>query len=359
MTKFRYFIALIAGVCAPIAALAQSFFSGPLFYTPGFDFTTGFTNNATGYYLSQAYVPSPPQPTVGQGYYVRVRMEGIASPSVGRLMAVHFIPPSGTTILVDPVNAPVLCTYRAMSGTGNFVNFTNQPITDLSFGANLRIFGCPQPSAAGNPYPIVSVPGGTAFQISRRDPQNPAAQLWSLGSQAGYEFYIPVVSNRIMSGFLNADRAFAPIRSIQGDGLDPWTNPYVALLVSAAAGSPVSDMSVERQLPPPPPPSGRVGTSILCRNNGPAVAVNATCGASGVPSNANNVNVVCSPQIPVASLAVGGIISCGVIMDRFIGVGDIVGVASSGNADSNLANNSVTISISGGLTEVIMRTGFE
>jgi len=357
MTKLRRSVALIAGVCAPIAALAQSFFSGPLFYTPGFDFTTGFTSNATGYYLSQAYVPSPPQPTVGQGYYVRVRMEGIAAPSVGRLMAVHFIPPSGTTILVDPVNAPVLCTYRAMSGTGNFVNFTNQPITDVSFGANLRIFGCPQPSGSGNPYPIVGVPGGTAFQIPRRDPQNPAAQLWSLGSQAGYEFYIPVVSNRIMSGFLNADRAFAPIRSIQGDGLDPWTNPYVALLVSAGAGSAVSDMSAERQFTPPPP--GLVGASVVCRNNGPAVAVNANCGASAVPSNASNVTVVCSPQVPVASLAVGGTISCGVSMNRFIGVGDIVGVASSGNADSNFANNSVTITISGGLDDIILRSGFE
>ncbi len=359
MSKFRASMAVAIGLFAPLAALAQSFFSGPLTYTPGYDFTTGFTTNATGYYLSQAYVPSPPQPTVGQGYYVRVRMEGIASPSVGRLMAVHFIPPTGTTILVDPANAPVLCTYRAMSGTGNFVNFNNQPITDVSFGANLRVFGCPQPSAAGDPYPIVSVPGGTAYQIPRRDPQNLSAQLWPLGSQAGYEFYIPVVSNRIMSGFLSVDRAYAPIRSIQGDGLDPWTNPYIALLVSATAGSPVSDMSVERQIPPPPPPIGRVGTSILCRNNGPAVAVNATCGASGVPSNASNVLVVCSPQIPVASLAVGGTISCGVIMDRFIGVGDIVGVASSGNSDSNLANNSVTITISGGLTEVIMRNGFE
>lgn len=359
MTKLRQSIALIAGVCAPIAALAQSFFSGPLFYTPGFDFTTGFTPNATGYYLSQAYVPSPPQPVVGQGYYVRVRMEGIASPSVGRLMAVHFIPPAGTSILVDPVNAPVQCTYRAMSGTGNFVNFTNQPITDLSFGANLRVFGCPQPTAGGNPYPIVSVPGGTAFQIPRRDPQNPSAQLWSLGSQAGYEFYIPVVSNRIMGGILSNDRAYAPIRSIQGDGLDPWTNPYVALLVSAGAGSAVSDMSVVQQLPPPPPPIGRVGTNIICRNNGPAIAVNAYCGFGSLPSTASNISVTCNQTVPAASLAVGGTISCGVIMDRFIGVGNIVGVSSSSNADSNLANNSVTIAISGGLTEVIMLTGFE
>ncbi len=234
MTKLRCSIALITGFCAPIAALAQSFLSGPLTYTPGYDFNFGYTKTATGYYLSQAYVPNPPQPTVGQGYYVRVRMEGIASPSQGRLMAVHFIPPAGTSILVAPVNAPVLCTYRAMSGTGNFVSFTNNPFTDFSFNGNLRVFGCPQPSAAGNPFPIVSVPGGTAFQIPRRDPQNPTAQLWPLGSQAGYEFYIPVVSNRIMSGSLPADRAFAPIRSIQGDGLDPWTYPYVALLVSAS-----------------------------------------------------------------------------------------------------------------------------
>ncbi len=349
--------ALLLSPLAP--AQTAQWLAGPLFYTPAVDFTTGYSPNGTGYFVSQAYIPSPPQPTVGQGFYVRITMSGIVSPAVGRLMAVHFVPPTGTSVLVDPVNAPVLCFYRPMNGSGTYVNFTNQPVTDLSFGGNLRVFGCPQPTAGGTPYPIVSVPGGTAFQFPRRDPQNPNAPLWPMGSQASYEFYLPVVSNRTMGGFLQADRFIAPIRAIQGDGVDPWTYPYVALLVGAGAGSVVADLAASLQVPPPPPPAGRAGISLRCTNNGPNTASNVNCNFSNVPLTATNVSVSCNPASSVASLAVGASIFCFISMDRFFGSAGVTGVVSSANNDPNLGNNTVQLNISGGLFDDIFGTGFE
>jgi hypothetical protein len=90
----------------PVAAQQVQWLAGPLFYTPATDFVTGFNPNGTGYFLSQATIASPPQPTVGQGFYTRITMAGIASPAAGRLMAVQFVPPAGASVLVDPVNAP-------------------------------------------------------------------------------------------------------------------------------------------------------------------------------------------------------------------------------------------------------------
>lgn len=348
----------LAATSTSAAAQAVQWLAGPLFYTPAIDFTTGYAANGTGYFLSQAYIASPPQPTVGQGFYVRVTMSGIVSPSVGRLMAVQFVPPAGTSVLVDPVNAPVQCFYRAMDGSGSYVNFTNQAITDQSFGASLRIAGCPQP-AAGTPYPIVSVPGGTAFQFPRRDPQNAGASAWPMGSQASYEFYIPLVSNRTMGGFLEGDRFIAPIRAIQGDGIDPWTYPWVALLVGAGAGSVAADLAAAQQTPPPPPPSGRAGNSLRCTNNGPNVATNVTCNFSNVPASATNVSVTCNPASSVASLAVGASITCSIAMDRFFGSFNVTGVVSSANNDTNLGNNTVPLNVTGGLFDAIHASGFE
>lgn len=354
-------IASTAALCLsslPAAAQSVQWLAGPLTYTPAIDFVTGYTPNGTGYYLSQATIASPPQPVVGQGFYTRITMAGIASPAVGRLMAVQFVPPSGASVLVDPVNAPVRCFYRAMDGSGNYVEFTNAVITDRSFGANLRITGCPQPSG-GTPFPIVSVPGGTAFQFPRRDPQNPNAPLWPMGSQASYEFYIPLVANRTMSGYLEADRLIAPIRAIQGDGIDPWTYPYVSLLVGAGAGSVVADLAAAPALPPPPPPPGRAGTSVRCTNNGPNTASNVSCGFTNVPATATNVAVNCTPAATVATLAVGASINCSINMDRFFGVATVTGVVSSANNDPNLGNNTVSLNVSGGLSDAIHADGFE
>lgn len=355
----RLLLAASLTVSADAAAQAASYFDGPLVYTPAVDFVTGYMPNGTGYYLSQAYIPSPPQPTVGQGFYVRVTMSGIASPAAGRLMALHFIPPAGTTILVDPVNAPVVCTYRAMNGTGSYANFTSTPIVDQSFGANLRIFGCPQPAAGGTPYPVSAVPGGNAYRLDRRDPQNPNAPLWPLGSQASYQIYIPLVAQRTMNGFAEGDRAYAPIRSIQGDGIDPWTFPYVALLVAAAPGSVAADVAASEFFPPPPPPPGRTSTTIRCTNNGPNPATNVTCGFTNLPPQLTNPTTNCSQSMPIASLAVGASVVCSVVGDAFFGNATVTGVAASANADGNLGNNSVTLNLSGRLIDPVFNSGFE
>ena len=59
----RVLAALTALVATPLAAQVQ-WRAGPLIYTPAYDFTLGYTPNGTGYFVSQAYIPSPPQPSV-------------------------------------------------------------------------------------------------------------------------------------------------------------------------------------------------------------------------------------------------------------------------------------------------------
>ena len=355
----RVLAALTALVATPLAAQVQ-WRAGPLVYTPAYDFTLGYTPNGTGYFVSQAYIPSPPQPTVNQPFYVSLRMEGIASPSVGRLMTVGFVPPSGASVHVN-ASAPVRCFYRAMSGTGAWTEFTNAVITDVSFGANLRIAGCPQPAAGANPYAIIPVPGGNAYQLDRRDPNNPGATAWPLGSQAGYEFMIPLVANRTMSGNngIEADRFYGTVRSVQGDGLDPWAFPYLGLLVSATSATPSTDLQVSQQLPPPPPPPGRVSYTIRCTNNGPNAASNVSCGFSDVPTGLN-ATYNCSPTSPQATLASGSAIVCSVMLDKYLGFRTMSGVVSSGaTPDTNLANNTFPFTLYGGLAEVILQNGFE
>ena len=350
---------------APLPAAAQvQWRSGPLVYTPAYDFTTGYTPNGTGYFVSQAYIANPPQPTVNQRFYVSLRMVGIASPAVGRLMVVGFVPPAGASVVADP-SVPVRCFYRAMSGTGGWAEFTNTVITDISYGANLRIAGCPQPSASGEPYGYLAFPHGTAYHFDRRDPNSPGATSWPLGSQAGYEFLIPLVANRTMAGSAcggNPDDCFyGTVRAIQGDGLDPWTSPYPALplLVSAASPTPTTDLQVSQQLPPPPPPSGRVGYTIRCANNGPNAANNVSCGFADVPAGLN-ASVVCNPSSPQATLAAGAAIVCSVILDKYLGFRTMSGVVSSGTTpDNNLANNTFPFTLYGGIAEVILANGFE
>jgi hypothetical protein len=355
----RLAFAFALTAASPVAhAQSVQWLAGPLVHTPATDFVTGFTPLGTGYFLSQATIASPPQPTVGQGFYTRITMAGIAAPAAGRLMAVQFVPPAGTSVLVDPVNAPVRCFYRAMDGSGNPIEFTNAVITDRSFGASLRITGCPQPSA-GTPFPIVAVPGGTAFQFPRRDPQNVGATLWPMGSQASYEFYVPLVASRTLSGYLEGDRLIAPIRALQGDGLDPWTYPYVALLVGAGAGSVAADLAAAMHPFAPPPPANRAGVTMLCTNNGPNPASSVNCGFSNVPAEATNVAVNCSAPLPAASLAVGASIACSITMDRFFGTRMVTGVVSSANSDANLGNNSVPLSVSGRLIDPVFAAGFE
>lgn len=358
MCRLMSFLLLLT---ATLPALAQvQWRSGDLVYTPAYDFTLGYMANGTGYDVSQAYIAAPPQPTVSQPFYVALRMEGIASPAVGRLMVVGFVPPAGTTVVVN-AGTPVRCFYRAMSGTGNWVEFTSQVVTDISFGANLRIAGCPQPTTNADPYPIVPVPGGTAYHLDRRDPNSPGASSWPLGSQAGYQFLIPLVSNRTLSGNsgIAADRFYGAVRAIQGDGMDPWAFPYLGLLVSTTSPTPTTDLQVSQQLPPPPPPAGKVGYTIRCANNGPNTASNVSCGFADVPAGLN-ANVICSPTSPQATLAAGAAMICSVILDKYLGSRTMSGVVSSGvTPDSNLANNTFPFTLYGGIHEVILQNGFE
>jgi hypothetical protein len=230
-------LALAALALLPAVSSAQQYQwrSGQITYTGATDFVTGFAANGTGYFVSQRYAPTPLRPLAGEAFYVSIFMSGIVSPAAGRMMAVHFIPPAGTRVVVDP-SIPVRCFYKAMDGSGNQVEFTQQVITDNSFGANLRVFGCPQPAGGAQPFSINAIPnGGSAYLLDRRDPQRPNQPFWPMGSYAQYEFLIPLVSDRAMSGINQADRFYAPTRSIQGDGLDPWTYPYLELVAAPAA----------------------------------------------------------------------------------------------------------------------------
>ncbi len=353
------FVLMFLPALTPTLAQAQvQIRSGPLVYTSAVDFTTGFTPNGTGYFVSQAFIPSPPQPSVNQPYYVSVTMAGIASPSVGRLMAVHFIPPAGTSVVVNST-IPVRCFYGAMNGQGSRVEFTNNVVTDNSFNANLRVFGCPQP-VTGTPYQIVQLPNnnGTAYLLDRRDPLRPGQIPWPMGSQASYEFQIPVISNRTMDGFSTPDRFYAAVQSIQGDGVDPWAYPFLSLLVSPGSGGNIADMEAGLFGAPPPPPPNRAGVTIDCRNRGPNVAQNATCGFTNIPTGVN-ASVVCNVALPVVNLAVDSFIRCSLITDRFIGTRAVNGVSSSATMDNNLTNNSQVLTLNGGLVDLIFASNFE
>ena len=355
-------IAVIFAAITAFPALVQAqaqIRSGALVYTSAVDFVTGFSPNGTGYFVSQAFIPSPPQPSVNQPYYVSVTMAGIVSPAVGRLMGVHFIPPAGTSVVVNP-NIPVRCFYGPMNGQGTRVEFTNTVLTDNSFNANLRIFGCPQPAAGSAPYQIVQLPNnnGSAYFFDRRDPQRPGQITWPLGSQASYEFQIPVVSNRTMDGFSAPDRFFAPVQAIQGDGVDPWAYPFLSLLVSPTAGGSVADMESGLFGAPPPPPPNSAGVTVDCRNLGPNAAQNATCGFTNIPIGVN-ARVFCSVALPVASLAVNSFIRCSLVTDRFIGTRAVNGVSGSATVDSNLTNNIQALILNGGLADLIFADRFE
>jgi hypothetical protein len=344
----------LALACVDLSAQQVQWRAGPLVYTPAVDFVTGPTNNGTGYYVSQAYIPAPPQPVVGQRYYVSMIMSGIAVPAAGRLMAVHFVPPQGTTVVADAAT-PVRCFYSPMDASGGAVEFTNQVITDNSFGASLRIFGCPQPSAGAFQVVTLSNGAGTAFLFDRRDPQRPGQPVWPLGSQASYEFLIPVVSNRSMGGFAAADRFTGAIQSIQGDGVDPWAYPQLALLVNPASGGGGSaDMRASITTAAAAP--GFTRFVARCTNFGPDAAQNASCTFGVLPAGSS---VSCSPASPQASLALNAFIECSVTFP-FQQQGATVEVtAASSTPDPTPANNGVGVTQQPGTGVQIFVNGFE
>lgn len=305
--------------------------SGATTYTDGFDVYTGYTQNATGYIVSQGYVATPPQPVVGQRFYVSIYMQAIAS--ISRYMAVHFIPPAGTSIVND-VQMPVRCFYRARSGSGNFYEFTNTIVNDTTFPeAPLRIYGCPQPSTA---FSILPIPGGSAYYFDRRDPQG-ANNAWPMPGQAAYEFLIPVVVDRAMNGISESYRFYAPIHAIQGDGIDPWTYPFVTLLVQQ--GTPASSADMQATLSVTSQTASTITVKARCSNAGPNSASNATCAVSGAPAGATSS---CSPGSPQTSLAVGSFIEC--TLNFAPQAYTLTANAASATSDPNPANNTATLS---------------
>lgn len=341
---------------ASSAACAQQveWRSGPLVYTPAIDFVTGPTNSGTGYYVSQAFIAAPPQPVVGQPYYVSMIMSGIAVPAAGRFMAVHFVPPPGTTVVASAAT-PVRCFYAPMDNSGGLVEFTNQVITDRSFGASLRVFGCPQPSAAAFPLVTLSNGAGTAYLFDRRDPQRPGQPGWPMGSQASYEFLIPVVSSRAMGGFATGDRFTGAIQSIQGDGIDPWAYPQLALLVNPAGSGPGS-ADMRASIATASATQGFTRIVARCSNFGPDVAQAATCTFGALPAGAT---VGCAPASPQAILAVNAFIECTAEFPHQPQGVTVEVTAASSTPDPTPLNNGMGVTQQAGTGVQIFASGFE
>lgn len=93
--------------------------------------------------------------------------------------------------------------------------------------------------------------------------------------------------------------------------------------------------------PSNPPAGSSVSGHLTCTNNGPSLAANASCVATGLPPGAT---VVCSPASPVSTLAVGGQIVCDIRYTAPSGGGSVTltGMAGSSTVDPVPANNSVT-----------------
>ena len=92
------------------------------------------------------------------------------------------------------------------------------------------------------------------------------------------------------------------------------------------------------------PGSANAGTTVTgtatCTNAGPSVAANATCAVTGLPGGAI---VTCVPPTPVASLAVGASIVCGVSYTApASGTVTALVTAGSATADPNGANNTAS-----------------
>lgn len=332
-------LALLLGVCLAGPALAQVVWrEGQLVYTPLYDQMGVYQPNGTGYFVAQATIPSLLQPVVGQVYYVSVVLSGIASPPAGRLMGPHLQLPSGTTVVADP-GIPLRCYYRAMDGSGSYVEFTSQALTDTSFGASLRIAGCPQPSAGALPSYQVG-DGGSGLLIERRDPQSAGSQVWPMGSYAAYEFLVPVVSNRAMNAVASDTGFRAPTLSIQGDLGQQWAYPDLRLLVHPVSGGASADMAVTElgMITPLVPGNRRVRGR--CTNLGPDAAQNATCTFQTVPPGASSS---CTPAGPQASLTVNAFIECVTEFPATLDGTTVELMAASSTPDPNPINNGIGV----------------
>ncbi len=324
----------------PELALAESQWrSGFLVYTPVQDIYTGYVENGTAYLVSQAYVSTPPQPRVGQVFYISALAAGIAVPVTGRYVGPYLQLPAGVSVVADPAT-PLRCYYRPMDGSGNAIEFTQQALLDTSFGASLRIAGCPQPSAAPLPVTTLAI-GGQGVLIERRDPQA-TSRLWPMGGQAMFEFLVPVVSNKPLDGVSDGARLRVPTNSIQGDFGSLWAQPEIHLLVHPVEETASADMTVSAlsSVTPNNPANRRV--QARCSNLGPSTAQNATCGFSVAPAGAL---FSCTPGSPQATLAAGAFIDCWAEFAPSA-EGDVI-EASAGTStpDPNLGNNAMALVI--------------
>lgn len=343
-------------VASDTMAQATQWRSGAIVYTPIYDQLGNYQTNGTGYFVSQAVIASPPQPTVGQRFYLSVYLSAIASPPVGRFMYPHLQLPAGVSVVADPA-VPLRCFYRPMSGGTQFYEFTNQVLTDTSFGASLRVFGCPQPSSGALPLrALFNGATGSGLLITRRDPQV-NNEAWPMGSYAAYEFLVPVVSTAALDGLSPSTLFRAPTYSMQGDGLSSWAYPQLNLLVHPGSGGTGSaDMRVASLATATPTNPLNRRVVARCQNDGPNAAQNATCSFTRLPTTASQG---CSPAGVQASLGVGAGIEC---WAEFPGTpnGDVVEVtAASATPDPNPQNNGVGINIQPMAGGVVFRSGFE
>ena len=111
----------------------------------------------------------------------------------------------------------------------------------------------------------------------------------------------------------------------------------------STAISPVADMAATSNTLPTTVTAGQTVTGqITCTNNGPSVAVNATCTMPGLPAGAT---IACAPSSPDPSLASGAALTCSVTYTApATGTVSATVTAASDTADSNPANNTLPYS---------------
>jgi hypothetical protein len=196
---------------------AVNWVDGPIQYAPTVDCITGVAIGIGSYVGQLVDTADFSQPTVGQGFYIRVGAASLAAPCVNLpRLGVFFAPPSGVNISPEPGSA-TRCFSKAPQQTA-LQEFTQ---------------GCPQP-----PYTIQTTPGGTAFSLP--DPSPGSSGLWPFPFGSRYEFWIPVRSTRPMNG-LNTTPGIqlaAAIWYLDGN-TSPWRYPQLSMIV--AAGSPQVD----------------------------------------------------------------------------------------------------------------------
>ncbi|HEX7915512.1 Ig-like domain-containing protein, partial [Rudaea sp.] len=107
-------------------------------------------------------------------------------------------------------------------------------------------------------------------------------------------------------------------------------------MVTVNVGAGVADMAASAATTQTVSVNTPLTVVTRCTNNGPQIAVNATCAVTGVASAAT----VCTPGMPVAALAVGAVITCTTsFTPAQAGTYTLTTTAASDTPDSNAGNN--------------------